>query len=324
MKALLCETLGPPENLVVREIVEPVPAQGEVIVDVAFAALNFFDTLIIEGKYQVRPSLPFSPCGEFAGTIGAVGTGVTAFRPGDRVAGYCGHGAARQRLACPIEQLVPLPPALSLERSAGLIVTYATSLHALRQRADLRSGESLAVLGASGGVGLAAVEIGRLLGARVIACASSREKLEFAAQRGATETIDYSRADLKDELKRITAPNGVDVVYDPVGGELTEAALRALAWGGRLLVVGFAAGPIPKLPLNLVLLKGCDVRGVFWGDFVKREPAAHRENLEEIVAWAAEGELESHVHAIFPMQQAAHAMGLLTSRKARGKVLLRP
>ena len=324
MKALLCEALGPPSTLVIRDLPGPDPAPDEAVVDVAFAALNFFDTLIIQGKYQVKPNLPFSPCGEFSGIVSAVGKNVAEFKAGDRVAGYCGHGAARQRLACPTDQLALLPAPLSLERAAGLIVTYATSLHALRQRAALQPGETLAVLGASGGVGIAAVEIGGLLGARVIACASSPEKLAFARLHGAHETLDYSRLDLKDELKRLTAGTGVDVVYDPVGGDLTEAALRALGWQGRLLVVGFAAGPIPRLPLNLVLLKGCDVRGVFWGDFVRRQPKAHHENLQQIVAWAADGSLKSHVHAIFPLEQAAEAMNLLAGRQAQGKVLLRP
>ena len=322
MKALLCNHYGPPESLVIGDLREPVAGPGEAVVDVHFAGLNFFDTLIIEGKYQVRPAMPFSPCGEFSGIVSALGPGVTGLRTGDRVAGYCGFGAARQRLACPADRLVVLPPALSLEKAAGLIVTYATSLHALRQRADLRKGETLAVLGASGGVGIAAVEIGHLMGARVIACASSQEKLAFARRMGASEGVDYATSSLKDELKRLTGGQGIDVVYDPVGGDLTEAALRALAWKGRLLVIGFAAGPIPKLPLNLVLLKGCDVRGVFWGDFVRREPELNQANMVQIFDWAAGGTLNAHVHAILPLEQAAEALGLLANRQAQGKVLL--
>ena len=323
MQALLCQSYGPPETLTLVDLPDPVAAAGEVIVDVQFAGLNFFDTLIIEGKYQVKPPMPFSPCGEFSGIVSGLGAGTTGFKTGDRVAGYSGYGAARQRLACRADRLVLLPAGLTLEKAAGLIVTYATALHALRQRADLKAGETLAVLGASGGVGIAAVEIGRLMGARVIACASSADKLAFARRAGASEGIDYTTTGLKDELKRLTGGQGVDVVYDPVGGDLTEAALRALAWKGRLLVIGFAAGPIPKIPLNLVLLKGCDVRGVFWGDFIAREPLLHRQNMAQLFDWAASGALDAHVHAILPLAQAAEAMALLTNRQAQGKVLLR-
>ena len=324
MKALLCKQLGPPEALVVEDVADPVADPGEAVVDVHFAGLNFFDTLIIEGKYQVKPALPFSPGGEFSGIVSALGAGVTGLRIGERVAGYSGYGAARQRIACPVDRLTTLPANLSFEKAAGLCVTYGTALHALRQRAELRKGETLAVLGAAGGVGIAAVEIGALLGAEVIACASSPDKLEFARKMGARHGVDYSAGGLKDELKRLTNGNGVDVVFDPVGGELTEAALRAMAWKGRLLVIGFAAGPIPKPPLNLVLLKGCDIRGVFWGDFIRREAALHQSNLAEIFRWAADGALSAHVQDIFPLEKAATALGLLASRKAQGKLLLRP
>ena len=323
MRALVCNTFGPPETLVIEQARDPVAAAGQVIVDTHFAGLNFFDTLIIENKYQVKPPLPFSPGGEFSGIVSALGAGVTAIRAGDRVAGYCGYGAARGRIACPADQLFILPPHLSLEKAAGLTVTYGTTLHALAQRADLADGETLAVLGASGGVGIAAVEIGKLLGAQVIACASSPDKVAFAMASGAAQGIDYSVQDLKEELKRLTQGRGVDIVYDPVGGNLTEPALRALAWKGRLLVIGFAAGPIPKIPLNLVLLKGCDIRGVFWGEFIRREPAVNRANMAKIFDWAASGAVSAPIHAILPLDEAAAAMGLLSGRKALGKVLLR-
>ena len=322
MRALVCRHLGPPQSLAVEDAPEPAAGAGEVLVDVRFAGLNFFDTLIIEGKYQVKPPLPFSPAGEFSGVVSALGAGVTGFKPGDRIAGYCGYGAARQRICVPASQLTALPDTLSLEKAAGLCVTYGTALHALRQRAELRRGETLAVLGAAGGVGIAAVEIGALLGAEVIACASSQDKLAFAQKLGARHGVDYSTANLKEELKRLTKGDGVDVVFDPVGGDLTEAALRALAWKGRLLVVGFAAGPIPRPPLNLVLLKGCDIRGVFWGDFIRREAALHQSNLAEIFRWAGDGALSAHVQAVFPLEQAALALGLLADRKAQGKLLL--
>lgn len=323
MRALVCNAFGPPETLVIEEAPDPSPAGGQVMVDIHFAGLNFFDTLIIENKYQVKPPLPFSPGGEFSGIVSALGAGAAGFKPGDRVAGYCGYGAARGRIACPADQLFILPPHLSLEKAAGLTVTYGTTLHALAQRADLQSGETLAVLGASGGVGIAAVEIGNLLGARVIACASSPEKVAFALSSGAAQGIDYSAQDLKNELKRLTGGRGVDIVYDPVGGHLSEPALRALAWQGRLLVIGFAAGPIPKIPLNLVLLKGCDIRGVFWGEFIKREPAVNRANMARIFDWAARGAISAPIHAILPLEEAAAALGLLSGRKALGKVLLR-
>ena len=323
MKALLCKSFGPPDRLVVEDLPDPVPGDNEVVVDVSFAGLNFFDLLIIENKYQVKPPLPFSPGGEFAGRISALGRGVTGLSLGQRVAGFSGYGAARSKIVIGPDRIIALPDGLSDEKAAGLIVTYATSLHALRQRAALRKGETLAVLGASGGVGIAAVELGALMGARVIACASSPEKIAFAKSLGAHEGVDYSALDLRDELKRLTQDRGVDVIYDPVGGEFTEKALRAIAWKGRLLVVGFAAGPIPKLPLNLALLKGCDILGVFWGDFVRREPETHRANMKDLMDWAQNGALRAHIHAVYPLSEAAEALGVLARREAQGKVLLR-
>ena len=265
MKALLCTRHGGPDDLSISDIPDPAAGPGEAVVKVAAAALNFFDTLIIAGKYQTKPEMPFSPAAEFAGTVESLGSGVTSLKAGDRVLGYIGYGAARQRIAAPAQQLIRIPDAVEFDRAAGLCVTYGTSLHALKDRARLKSGETLAVLGASGGVGLAAVELGKVMGARVIACASSDEKLEFARQHGADTVIHYGKEDLKDALRRVTANRGADVIYDPVGGPYAEAALRSIAWQGRFLVVGFAAGDIPKLPLNLVLLKGCDVLGVFLG-----------------------------------------------------------
>ena len=323
MKALLCKSFGPPDRLVVEDLPDPVPGDNEVVVDVSFAGLNFFDLLIIENKYQVKPPLPFSPGGEFAGRISALGRGVTGLSLGQRVAGFSGYGAARSKIVIGPDRIIALPDGLPDEKAAGLIVTYATSLHALRQRAALRKGETLAVLGASGGVGIAAVELGALMGARVIACASSPEKIAFAKSLGAHEGVDYSALDLRDELKRLTQDRGVDVIYDPVGGAFTEKALRAIAWKGRLLVVGFAAGPIPKLPLNLALLKGCDILGVFWGDFVRREPEAHRANMKDLMDWAQNGALRAHIHAVYPLSEAAEALGVLARREAQGKVLLR-
>jgi NADPH:quinone reductase len=323
MKALLCTRLGTPDDLAVADVPDPVVGPGEVVVKIAAAALNFLDTLIIAGKYQTKPPLPFSPAAEFAGTVEALGSGVTTATIGARVTGYVGWGAARERIAVAADKLVAVPDNLDFERAAGLGIAYGTGYHALKDRAQLKSGETIAVLGASGGAGLAAVELGKAMGARVIACASS-EKLGFLREHGADAAVNYANDDLKDALRRLTDGRGVDVVYDPVGGAYTEAAVRALAWQGRLLVIGFAAGEIPKLPLNLVLLKGCDVRGVFWGEWVRREPAAHRALMAELARLCAAGKISGHVHAVYPLEEAAAALKAIASRKVMGKVILRP
>jgi NADPH2:quinone reductase len=324
MKALLCTRHGTPDDLELTDLPDPEPAPGEAVVKVAAAALNFFDTLIIANKYQVKPALPFSPSAEFAGTVERVGASVTALKAGDRVLGYCSYGAAQERVALSAERLVKLPDGLDFDRAAGLSVTYGTGLHALQDRAHLKPGETLAVLGASGGVGLAAIELGKIMGARVIACASSANKVEFARRHGADDGIDYGNEDLKEALRRLTSGKGVDVIYDPVGGAYAEAALRSIAWLGRFLVIGFAAGEIPKLPLNLVLLKGCDVIGVHWGAWVMRDPAGHRANTAQLLQWCAEGKLSSHVHAVYPLREGAQALKAIAARKVMGKVILRP
>lgn len=324
MKAVLCERLGGPETLVLRDVDMPEPGPGEVLVRVAAAALNFFDTLIIEGRYQFRPELPFSPGAEFAGQVVSVGEGVELFEPGDRVMGYVRWGAVREAVIATEDDLVLLPDGISEDVAAGLTVTYGTALHAFRDRARLEEGETVAVLGASGGVGLAAVEIARAMGARVIACASSAEKLELARAHGAGELVNYAEDDLKARLKDLTDGSGVDVVYDPVGGDYAEAALRATGWRGRYLVVGFAAGDIPKPPLNLVMLKGCDVLGVFWGEAIIREPESHRDNMAQLLAWVAEGRIVPHVHAVYPIEETAQALRELVERRAQGKVVIRP
>jgi NADPH2:quinone reductase len=322
MKALLCEHHGPAEELVIRDLPEPMPGPGEVVVAVSAAALNFFDTLIIQNRYQIRPALPFSPAAECAGTIAAIGEGVTGWQVGERVAAWLGFGAAREKVAVPADALVRIPETLSDTQAAGLFVTYGTAMHGLIQRAELKAGETLAILGASGGAGLAAVEIGALLGAHVIACASSPDKLALAREHGAREEIDYGTNDIRAALKRVTGGRGVDVLYDTVGGELAEPALRSMAWEGRYLVVGFAGGTIPKIPLNLLLLKGCDMRGVFWGEFVAREPAAHRRNMERLLEWAAGGHIRAHVHAAIPVARWTEAYALIGNRQAKGKVVL--
>ena len=302
----------------------PQPGAGEVAVAVKAASLNFFDTLIIAGKYQLKPAFPFSPAAEFAGVVDAVGSGVTTFRPGDRVAASMGYGAARERVVIAADRLVPVPDSVDFDRAAGLLITYGTTLHALKDRAKLEAGETLAVLGASGGVGLAAVELGKLMGARVIACASSEDKLALARQHGADATINYAAEDLREALRRTTDGKGPNVIYDPVGGPYSEPALCAIGWEGRFLVVGFAAGDIPKLPLNLVLLKNCDVRGVFWGAWSEREPEAHRANIAQLMNWCADGKLAVHIHKVFPLAQTAQALKAIASRSVMGKVVLRP
>lgn len=322
MRALLCERHGPPDTLTIRDLPEPEPGPGEVVIAVTAAALNFFDTLVIQGRYQVKPALPFSPAAECAGTIAAIGEGVSGWRVGERVAAWVGVGAARQYVVVPQDALLRVPDALSDSQAAGLFVTYGTAMHGLIQRGHLRAGERLAILGAAGGAGLAAVEIGALLGAHVIACASSPEKLAIARDHGAQEELDYSREDLKAGLRRLTEQHGVDVLYDTVGGDFAEPALRAMAWEGRYLVIGFAGGAIPKMPLNLLLLKGCDLRGVFWTEFVAREPAAHRRNMQRLMEWAAGGHIRAHVHAEFPLERWTDAYAMIAERKATGKVVL--
>lgn len=324
MKAVLCEDFGPPSSLILREIDEPVAGTGEVVVRVCAAALNFFDTLIIQGKYQFRPALPFSPSAEMAGEVETVGDGVTCFKPGDRVMGYLKWGAAREKVVAGEGDLIHLPDEVGFEEAASLTVTYGTTLHALKHRAHLRPGETVAVLGAAGGVGQAAVEIAKLMGARVIACASSDDKLEFARTLGADDCVNYARDDLKSALKGLTDGAGVDVVYDPVGGSLTEAAIRATGWRGRYLVIGFASGEIPKLPLNLVLLKGCDVLGVFWGEALLREPEHHRASIAELLDWVRRRRLKPHIHAVYPLEQTAAALEEIAARRVKGKVIVRP
>jgi NADPH:quinone reductase len=324
MKALLCTRYGTPDDLEIADIADPKPGPGEAVVRVAAAALNFFDTLIIAGKYQYKPEMPFSPAAEFAGTVESVGAGVTSLAAGDRVLGYSGYGAARERIALAADKLVKLPAGLDFDRAAGVSVTYGTTLYALKDRARLQSGETLAVLGASGGVGIAAVELGKLMGVRVIACASSAEKLAFAKQHGADIGIDYAKDELKDALRVATGGNGADVIYDPVGGPYAEAALRSIAWEGRYLVIGFAAGDIPKLPLNLVLLKSANVLGVFWGSWISRDPTGFRANTEQLLAWVAAGRLSSHVHAVYPLAEATAALKAIASRQVMGKVILHP
>jgi len=324
VKAILCQRFGTPDDLVLADAPDPVAGAGEVVASVAAVGLNFFDTLIIAGKYQTKPPFPFSPGGEFAGVIESVGPGVNGFVPGDRVMGYTNFNAARQRTAVRAEQIVKIPADLDFDRAAALTIIYGTAYHALVHRAVIRAGETLAVLGAAGGVGLAAVELGKEMGARVIACASSAEKLNFARAHGAHEAVDYGKEDLREALKRVGGTRGIDVVFDPVGGRYSEAALRSLAWRGRHLVIGFAAGEIPKIALNLVLLKGCAVLGVFWGAWVRHESDQYRQALVTLAQWCAEGRLSCHIQQVYPLAETPAALRALSDRSVMGKLVVHP
>ena len=322
MKAVLCKQYGPPESLTFEELPSPKPGPGEVVVSVKAASVNFPDVLIIQNKYQFKPPLPFSPGSELAGVVKEVGPGVSTFRPGDKVMAFTTYGAFAEEVKTEASRLVPMPEGMEYSAASAFLLTYGTSHHALRDRGALKSGETLLVLGAAGGVGLAAIEIGKALGARVIACASSEEKLAVCREHGADGTINYATEDLRERIKALTEGRGVDVVYDAVGGPYTEPAFRSLAWRGRLLVVGFAAGEIPKLPLNLALLKGASVVGVFWGDFTRREPGEFAESVKQLGRWFREGKLRPHVSQTFPLRQAAEALKLMTARQVKGKVVL--
>jgi NADPH:quinone reductase len=322
MKAVLAKAFGPPEQLVLEEVPPPRPGAGEVVIDVKACGVNFFDALIVQGKYQTRPPLPFSPGGEVAGVVSAVGRGVTGLETGMRVLAFTSHGGYAEQVVADAASVVALPPQMDFVMAAAFPITYATSYHALKDRGQLRSGETLLVLGAAGGVGLAAVEIGRIMGARVIACASSDEKLALARDHGADALINYAASDLRERIRELTAGKGVDVVYDPVGGTYAEPALRGLGPGGRYLVIGFASGEIPKIALNLLLLKVVSMVGVFWGAFAKAQPQRNAANLTELLAWYTQGRLRPHVSATFPLERYREALEALMQRKALGKIVL--
>ena len=318
------ELTGPAGLRVDPDVPDPRPAAGQVLIDVKAAGVNFPDILLTRGMYQFKPTPPFSPGGEASGIVSEIGAGVTSVAVGDRVAVTLLYGAYAERVVAPELAVVKLPDAVGFEVGAATLLTYATTLHALADRAALQKGETLLVLGAAGGVGIAAVELGALIGARVIAAASTDDKLAFCREHGANEVINYTTEDLKDRVKALTSGNGVDVVYDPVGGSLAETALRGTAWQGRYLVVGFASGDIPKIPLNLVLLKGCQIVGVFWGSFAMREPARNHAHADQIFRWVAEGKLRPAIDAVLPFDRAAEALGRLDARKVKGKLVLTP
>ena len=314
MKAVRCKDWGPVDSLVVEDLPDLIPGKGEVVVDVRAAGVNFPDVLTVQGKYQVRPELPFTPGNEFAGTVRAIGEGVTGFAPGQNVIGFTRTGAFAEQAIAPVEALMPMPPGMDFDTAAAITLTYGTSHHAVVDRGALQAGETMLVLGAAGGVGLAAIEIGKALGARVIAAASTAEKLEICRAHGADVLINYETEDLREALKLATGGRGPDVIYDPVGGPYSEPALRSIAWRGRHLVVGFAAGEIPKLPWNLMLLKGASVVGVFWGDFVRREPAANLAAMRQMLGWMAQGKLKPLVSAKYALEDTAQALNDMAAR----------
>jgi NADPH:quinone reductase len=322
MKAVVCKQYGPPDSLVFEALPSPRPGPGEAVVSVRAASVNFPDVLIIQNKYQFKPPLPFSPGSELAGVVKEVAPDAAGFKPGDKVIAFTTYGAFAEEVKTEASRLVPMPEGMDYPQAAAFLLTYATSDHALRDRGSLRAGETLLVLGAAGGVGLAAIDIGKALGARVIACASSDDKLAVCREHGADEGINYAAEDLRERIKALTGGRGVDVVYDPVGGPYSEPAFRSLAWRGRLLVVGFAAGDIPKLPLNLALLKGASVVGVFWGDFARREPQKFAESVRQLARWYAEGKLRPHVSQTLPLARAADALKLMAARQVKGKLVL--
>jgi NADPH2:quinone reductase len=324
MKALICRAYGPPENLSVQDMPDLQPGPGEVVVRVRAAGVNFPDALIVQNLYQFKPTPPFSPGGETAGEVLAVGEGVKRVKVGDRVIALTIWGGFAEQVLAKQQQVIPMPEGLSFEVAGSLLLTYGTCLHALRDRAQLQPGQTVLVLGAAGGIGIATIELAKAMGARVIAAASTAEKLATCRAQGADEVINYREQNLRDEVKRLTGGRGVDVVMDPVGGDYAELALRSMAWRGRYLVVGFTDGQIPRLPLNLVLLKGCAIVGVFWGDFIQREPQAAQVDLRDLIEMLAKGQIKPLISGRYSLQEAPQAILELSQRRAQGKLIVLP
>ncbi|CCH55930.1 Alcohol dehydrogenase zinc-binding domain protein [Fibrisoma limi BUZ 3] len=322
MKAILCERYGPPETLALTDVPSPKPGKGQLVISVKACGVNFPDTLIIQNKYQIKPPLPFSPGGEVSGIVKEVGEGVTHLTVGDRVFSLTGYGGFADDVLANAATTLPMPDGMDFVTAASTMYTYGTSYHALKDRANLQPGETLLVLGAAGGVGLAAVQLGVLMGARVIAAASSDEKLAVCRTMGAAETINYTTEDLRERIKELTSGNGVDVVYDPVGDQYAEPAVRSLAWKGRYLVVGFAGGAIPSIPLNLPLLKGASLVGVFWGAFAQREAKQSMQNFRDILQWITDRQLKQHIHGQYTLAEAPDALRALMERRVTGKAVV--
>ncbi|WP_334187684.1 NADPH:quinone oxidoreductase family protein [Noviherbaspirillum sp.] len=324
MKAILCKSWGLPDTLVVEDLPEVTPGAGQIAIDVQAAGVNFPDVLIIQNKYQFKPELPFTPGSELAGVVRAVGEGVTQHKVGDKVLAFVSQGAFAQQIAVPAQAAMPMPPGLDFDTAAAVTLTYGTSHHAVVDRAQLKAGETMLVLGAAGGVGLAAIEIGKALGARVIAAASTDEKLAVCKEHGADDVINYTTQDLREAIKAATGGKGPDVIYDPVGGIYAEPAFRSIGWRGRYLVIGFANGEIPKLPLNLTLLKGASIVGVFWGEYARREPKANAAAMRELMGWMAEGKIKPHISGRYALADTPQALNDMAARKVTGKVVIQP
>jgi NADPH:quinone reductase len=324
MRAIRCKQYGPPDTLVIETLADPRPGSHDVVIDVKAAAVNFPDVLIIENKYQFKPALPFTPGSELAGVVREVGDALTHVKPGDRVAAFTGQGAFADVAVVPAAVCLPLPADIDFDIAAAFTLTYGTSHHAIVDRAALQPGETMLVLGAAGGVGLAAVEIGQALGARVIAAASTEDKLAVCKAHGADATINYATEDLRERIRTLTDGKGPDVIYDPVGGGYAEPAFRSIGWRGRYLVVGFANGDIPKLPLNLALLKGASIVGVFWGEFTRREPQRNAAGIAQLLGWMREGKIRPHISARYPLEGVPQALKDMAARRATGKIVITP
>ena len=324
MKAIVCNAWGLPDTLVIEELPDAVPGPGQIAIEIRAAGVNFPDVLIIQNKYQFNPALPFTPGSELAGIVLAVGEGVTRYQAGDEVIAFSAQGAFAQQIVVPASAVMPMPAGMDFDIAAAITLTYGTSHHAVVDRAQLKAGETMLVLGAAGGVGLAAIEIGKALGARVIAAASSDEKLAVCREHGADVTINYSTEDLRGAIKAATDGKGPDVIYDPVGGIYTEPAFRSIGWRGRYLVVGFANGEIPALPLNLMLLKGASLVGVFWGEFAKREPKANAAAMQQLMGWLADGMIKPRISGRYALAETAQALNDMAARKVMGKVVIKP
>ena len=324
MKAIVCNAWGLPDTLVIEELPDAVPGPGQIAIEIRAAGVNFPDVLIIQNKYQFKPALPFTPGSELAGVVLAVGDGVTRYKAGDQVIAFSAQGAFAQQIVVPASAVMPMPAGMDFDIAAAITLTYGTSHHAVVDRAQLKAGETMLVLGAAGGVGLAAIEIGKALGARVIAAASSDEKLAVCREHGADATINYSTDNLRDAIKAATDGKGPDVIYDPVGGIYAEPAFRSIGWRGRYLVVGFANGEIPALPLNLMLLKGASLVGVFWGEFAKREPKANQAAMQQLMGWLADGTIKPRISGRYALAETAQALNDMAARKVMGKVVIKP
>lgn len=322
MKAIVCNEFGLPSSLSYQELQSPTPKNGEILISVKACSVNFPDTLIIQGKYQFRPDFPFSPGSDVAGIVEEIGEGVKGFSIGDEVVGFIPFGGFAEKAIVPTKDCFPKPKGMSMINASAFLLAYGTSYHALKDRAQLKEGETILVLGASGGVGITAVELGKLLGAKVIAAASTQEKLDLCIEFGADDVINYTKENLKDRLKELTNGKGVDVIYDPVGGDFSEQAFRGIAWKGRHIVIGFANGEIPKIPLNLPLLKGASIVGVFWGAFAQREPQKSLKNIQQLLHWFATGAVKPHIDKTYSLQEAPEALQDMMDRKVKGKIVI--